>query len=544
MSEGWSSSRRPVSGLAECLVVVAVAGLLTGLLTYPFIAQMATVGRVDNGDGQFGIWNVSWVARTAVVDPLRILDANIFYPHRLTLAYSENNIGAGLLAIPAYWATRNPYFAYNAVFLLSFVASACGAYYLVRYLTRDRWAAAIAAIVFARTAEIQLMMTAGLPFSMLAFHRLVDRPSAGRAITLGAVMTGQALCCGYYGVFVMLMIGFATVAIAASRRLWTSVRYWSSIGIAASAAMLLVAPVFAPYALLRYRTGFVRPLAESLRYSANWQAYIASGALGHQWMLPLVSHFKEALFPGFVVTAIGVGGVLAAWRWAGRPREPMVLYGALAALALWASFGPAAKLYAWMYAVVPLLDWLQAPARFGIVVALALSVLSGIAIGRLRRRFALSPVIAAGVALVALIELAHPLKFASVPTPDPAYGVLARQPAAPVVELPFFSRRGEMRLHSQYMLNSTTHWMPLVNGYSDFIPQDFRSAAPTLAGFPSLEALEVLEPLQPRYVMIHLDQFEAAARANIIDRLDAFASYLRPIFATDDTRLYEITAFH
>jgi hypothetical protein len=260
-------------------------------------------------------------------------------------------------------------------------------------------------------------------------------------------------------------------------------------------------------------------------------------------MVPFVGRSSEVLFPGFVVTAIGVVGVLAAWRWADRLREPIVLYGVLAGIALWASFGPAAKLYAWLYATVPMLNWLRAPARFGIVVALGLSVLSGIAISRFRDRFAFSPLLVAGIAIVALIELAHPLDFATVPATDPAYRVLARQPSAPVVELPFFSRRGEMTMHSQYMLASTIHWMPLINGYSDFIPQDFRRTAPTLAGFPSREALKVLEPLQPRYVMIHLDQFAPAARAGILDRLDEFARYLRPIFANDDTRLYEIIAF-
>ena len=28
-------------------------------------------------------------------------------------------------------------------------------------------------------------------------------------------------------------------------------------------------------------------------------------------------------------------------------------------------------------------------------------------------------------------------------------------------------------MHAIYMLNSTAHWMPLVNGYSDYIPPDF-----------------------------------------------------------------------
>ena len=61
-----------------------------------------SVGRVDNGDGQLSIWNVAWVARTLAVDPLHVFDANIFYPHRNTLAYSENNLGAGVLA-PVGW---------------------------------------------------------------------------------------------------------------------------------------------------------------------------------------------------------------------------------------------------------------------------------------------------------------------------------------------------------------------------------------------------------------------------------------------------------
>ena len=54
--------------------------------------------------------------------------------------------------------------------------------------------AAIAAIgfafcpfVFAHTAHIQLLMTAGLPFSLLAFHRAADRPTVGRGAALGAV---------------------------------------------------------------------------------------------------------------------------------------------------------------------------------------------------------------------------------------------------------------------------------------------------------------------------------------------------------------------
>src|SRR6516165_8674527 len=132
---------RNAGGLRELAIVLVVAGLLSAALTYPLAFKLGKVGRVDNGDGLISIWNVAWVARTLVVDPLHVFDANIFYPHRDTLAYSESNLGAGALAIPAYWATRNPFAAHNAAVAAAFVLSFIGMFYLVRHLTGDRRAA-------------------------------------------------------------------------------------------------------------------------------------------------------------------------------------------------------------------------------------------------------------------------------------------------------------------------------------------------------------------------------------------------------------------
>ena len=112
------------AGPREFGLVVLAAAALTAALTYPIAFKLGSVGRVDNGDGRLSIWNVAWVARTLVVDPLHVFDANIFYPHRGTLAYSENNLGAGAVAVPVYWATRNPYAAHNFAMLLAFVLSA------------------------------------------------------------------------------------------------------------------------------------------------------------------------------------------------------------------------------------------------------------------------------------------------------------------------------------------------------------------------------------------------------------------------------------
>ena len=157
--------------------------------TYPIAPRLGSVGRFDTGDGHWSIWCVAWVSHALATDPAGLFDANIFVPHRDTLAYSENNIVAGVLGLPAYLLTGNPYATHNLSMLLGIGLAFVGAYALARYLTRDTGASIVAAIgfafcpfLFARTAHIQLMLFFGLPIAMLAMHRLVDAPSTGRGV--------------------------------------------------------------------------------------------------------------------------------------------------------------------------------------------------------------------------------------------------------------------------------------------------------------------------------------------------------------------------
>jgi hypothetical protein len=539
---------RPGSGQGNelGLVLLASAGL-TAALTYPTAFKIGHVGRVDNGDGKLSIWNVAWVARTLVADPIHVFDANIFYPHRGTLAYSENNLGAGALAVPAYWATRNPYVAHNVAMLLAFILSATGMFYLVRYLTGDRRAAAVSAIlfafcpfVFAHTAHIQLLMTAGLPFSMLAFHRLADRPSPGRGAVLGGAMAAQAICCGYYGVFAILMVGFAIAVVATARRLWTDRAYWIAIGVAASTAILLVTPAFLPYLALQH-DGFRRQLKDSIQFAAHWSNYLASSSYAHAWMLGYLPPWSDVLFPGCVAIIAGVAGMRVAWR-QGR-RELLTMYGGLALLAGWASFGPQAYLYSALYKAVPMFAWLRAPARFGLIVDFGLSVFAGVAIAAWLARVRRPGLLTAALVIAATGELAVPLYMPEVPPVEPVYRKLATLPSGPLIEMPFFYPQVGLFQHTKYMLASTAHWMPMVNGYSDYIPQDFYDHVMVLAPFPSRDAFKILEPGRVRYAIFHMYGYNSENRNDVLTRLKEFEPYLRLLYIDETTRLYEIVGF-
>jgi hypothetical protein len=532
----------------EAAAVLTAATVLTVVFTYPIAFKLGRVGRVDNGDGQFSIWNVAWVARTLAVDPSHVFDANIFYPHRGTLAYSESNLGAGIMAMPVYWITRNPYAAHNSAVLLSFLLSFAGAYALVRFLTRDWRAAALSAMwfafcpfIFARTAHIQLLMTAGLPWAMLAFHRMSDRPTIGRGAALGAAMAAQALCCGYYGIFLILMVGFATAVIASTRRLWTDPAYWLSIATAAGVAIALVAPAFIPYVSLQRESGFHRTMGQAVRYSANWSAYFASSSFAHGPLLSYLPQWTDVLFPGTLATIFGIAGLVVARR-TGRG-ELTILYGGIAVLAFWISFGPAAGLYAVLYRAIPLFAWLRAPSRFGLLVVFALSVVGGVAASALLRRRRRPIVAFAALAALSCGELLVPLNMPEVPQAEPVYATLKRLPPGPVIEMPFFYLEYMFPRHTFYMLQSTTHWNPLVNGYSDYIPPDFLANVMTLAPFPSRDSLKLLEPNRVRYAVFHRYWYNDENWRDVVQRLDEFRPYLRLLYDGENTRLYEIVGY-
>lgn len=557
--------RRPDTTAGRALraaAVCAAALALAVVMTWPLASGFGRLGRTTTMDGLYSIWNISWVARTIVADPAHLLDANIFYPHRDALTFSEANILGGVVAVPAWWLTRNPYAAHNTALLFAFTSTLLGTWLLARRLCGDSAAAAVAAVLFAfcpyffsHSAHIQLLMAGGIPLAMLALHRLVDRPSARRGLVLGFTLGAQALACAYYGIFAGLMVGYGVIFLATTRRLWLAPRFWTAVGIAVVTSILCVVPFFLPYLSMQREEGFRRTLGDALRYSATAASYLASPAHAHQWLFQIARtlgwHSGEVLFPGVLVILLGAAGlVVALRRTTPRPgcpdagRETALMYGSLGALALWASFGPPAWLYTAMFHAIPLFTFLRAPSRFGLLVAFALAILAAFAVRRLLRAVPRGAAwVAVGLAVAGLVELnALPFPWERALAVSPGYALLARMPKAPMAEFPFYGERVAFPLHAQYMVLSAAHWMPLVNGYSDHIPQDFREAAFVLDSFPSHDTFAVLQRRRVRYIGVHWDMYGARAD-EIRTRLQPFARHLRLLARDPAMSLFEIVSF-
>jgi hypothetical protein len=123
------------------------------------------------------------------------------------------------------------------------------------------------------------------------------------------------------------------------------------------------------------------------------------------------------------------------------------------------------------------------------------------------------------------------------------YRTLATLPRGPLIETPFFYPQVGLFQHTKYMLASTAHWMPMVNGYSDYIPPDFYEHVMLLAPFPSRDAFKILEPNGVRYALLHMNGYNTENRNDVLMRLKEFERYLRPLYMDETTRLYEIVGF-
>jgi hypothetical protein len=553
----------PLSRFPVPFWVGAAALAVTVLMTWPLASDLGRLGRTSNsGDARFSVWTIIWVAHALITDPADLFDANIYYPHRQTLAYSEANLVAGALAVPPWALTHNPHIAHNLVVLIALAGTVLTTWLLAKHLTGDAGAAASSAVLFAfspfffsHMPHIQLLMAAGMPLSLLMLHRLVDAPSVRTGIALGLALALQALSCAYYGIFVGLITGYGSLFYAWSRRCWTSRAYWLAILIAAVVSIAIVTPFFIPYLDLQRESGFVRSLSDSEAYSAYVRSYLASASHAHSWMLPLIKTWNgEVLFPGFMAIALGSIGLTSALRRRQhsadspirhRDRETALFYGSMGVLAFWISLGPRAALYTLLYHTIPIFSFLRAPGRTGILVALVLALFVAFAIRDARARFSRrARSIAAGACLLALVELnGVPIDWRPVRRVPRSYEVLAGVPRGVLAEFPFYERRTDFYLHTEYMLNSTVHWLPLVNGYSDYIPPDFRELAVTLASFPSRESFEALKRRRVRYVTVHRDLYGRERAAEIEARLQEYRRYLRPLAADDQMLVFEVMAW-
>jgi hypothetical protein len=134
------------------------------------------------------------------------------------------------------------------------------------------------------------------------------------------------------------------------------------------------------------------------------------------------------------------------------------------------------------------------------------------------RRAALA--ISVAVVACATIEaLRAPIKYKRFDGIPGVYRLIAME-SSPVVlaEMPFYPGHAAFQ-NAEYVLNSTAHWRPLLNGYSGYTPASYRNLAWVLWYFPREHAINALRDAGVTHFTIHPDRLGANKTAETIDIL-------------------------
>ncbi len=516
----------------------ALAALAFAILTsWPLALHMGSRIAPDLGDPVRTAWQIAWVGHAMLHDPLHLFDSNAFYPHPLSLAFSDSLLGYGPSAFVGS-GTIAALVRYNLLFLFAWSLCFLGAYLLARELGLARIGAAAAGVAFAyapyrvtEAGHLHVISSGGIPLSLFLLLRGYRRSSralvlAGWLLSAWQVSLGFTLGLQYSYLLLALALVVAWLWLRGGRPAFPG----RLIGVSVVGIALLGAvAIYQARPYLKVAADYPtakRTVAEVKKYSSGPVAFLAAstenrvwGAVTATFRNKLSSKNESVLFPGLAILLLAVLGAISG-LYSLRLRIGLLVGGAICAvLALGMGLTSAGYPYRLLYDYAPGWDGVRVPGRIFTLTTLALALLAGAGAQQLvnatRARVAPSDgnvsgnpaphrlsrggLIPRAVGLVLLVvllgegagRLGHPV------VPQPARAEIGLP--GPIIDLPTDNASDRVW---QYF--STDGFPKLADGTSTFdIPaeDDLRGG---MNGFPDLPSVEKLRWYGIRTVVLHL----------------------------------------
>ncbi|MXZ71364.1 MAG: hypothetical protein F4Z04_07655 [Acidobacteria bacterium] len=493
-------------------LAAAIFLALTVLHTWPLATDPARMSRIHD-DEWLNAWAVSWIAHQLPRAPLDLFDANMFHPAEQAMRYTEPLVVPALIGAPFYWLGASPLLTHNLLVLAGLLLTALAMHRLVVHWTGDFWSGILAGALLTfgtamatRIAHIQFLHFYAFPFAVLALDRLLTGGRARDAAWVGVWVTVAALTSGYLVVLVVVALGAAFVIRAGDwwgpRATGIAVRLGGVAAVTGAVLLLLMRPYLGAE-LRRASVTDAGSIGESLLGFLRTAADLHYGLWSERFWS---GDAPSAMFPG--VVAIVLAGAAFATRGRHAPhgvRRMLIGIGAVGAVL---SLGMLTPVYGWLATVLPPLLGLRSPSRFAMLTIFALAALAGIGWSAVRER--LNPrwqtAAAAGLLALATVESLHaPIPYRELTRGEwypPIYGMLEAAPPGPIAELPV-PRSVFFHENARYLLASTQHWRPILNGFGGFYPASYAEAVRRLATFPSDDAVDYLRSVGVQTVIVH-----------------------------------------
>ncbi len=525
------------------------------------------LGTFEFNDMRLNTWILAWVQRALLGDPSALFQPNAFHPAPDMLTGSEHLIGLALLTLPLRLLTDNAVLVYQATMVLSFWLIAMTTFALVRWLTGAMWIALLAGAFallmpwrMAEFAHIQLLGAHWIPLVWLLGLRILLGPERrSDPVWLAVVLALQLLTSFYLAYQIVMTLALLVLATAAMGRL--RVRALLRFGAATGVALVPFTLAALPY-LARQGSGQLPSQGPSVwGFGADNVARVAG------FLAPRLPGFREATFAYWLPLSLLLFAVLAAvlslvrrdgpGSLAPRVRVTVVFLWACVLSSAVMMLGASITLgdttltlpYGWAAWIVPGFENLRAPARFGVTIGIALPVLAAAALPnaiqlaagtRATRRRALQLAVAA----LLLVDLPWRSSLPAAPVAkdpeqsDDLYAALRDLPPGPVLELPWPPYTlASIGLDTRYMLASTRHWKPILNGFTAYLPPSLFFLRRLAWRLPDADALgNLVRFTDLRWVIVRLPM---SARREWKDA--ETGGLLRRVYSNAGTRIFEVT---
>ncbi|HTZ86834.1 MAG TPA: hypothetical protein VMB05_09220 [Solirubrobacteraceae bacterium] len=529
----WAPS--PALSRSEILWAALAGVLLALLVTWPLVLHMGSRISPDLGDPVRTAWQVAWVGHAMLHSPLHLFDSNAFYPHPLSLAFSDSLLGYGPAAFFGS-GTVAALVRYNLLFLFAWSLAFLGCYLLARELGLKKLAAGAAGAAFAyapyrvtEAGHLHVISSGGIALALFLLLRGYRRSSRGLVIA-GWLVSAWQISLGFtLGLqFAYLMAVLALLAaiywLRASRpSLPRDLVAITVLGILVVGAVTVYEA--RPYLKIAddYPTA-KRTIREVKNYSAGPAAWLSASSENRVWG-DLTSGMREhvhskneqVLFGGGFILLLGLIG-LAAPFYTRRLRIGLAVgFVVCAVLALGLGLTGYGYPYRLLFNYAPGWDGVRVPGRVFTLATLFLALLAGAGAqllagwlgglferrgGGLGKRVSLGAATAAvGLVIVAGIvgegagHMAHPL------VPQPARAEIGLP--GPRLDLPTDGPNDRIW---QYFSTDGFYKIPIGNSTFD-IPavDDLRGG---IHKFPDKASVEKLRYYGIKTVVLHLTPFK------------------------------------
>ena len=403
------SRRKWIMSLGEYAKIGVIYLLISLILYFPISSAITNVAPGVGGDTYQNLWDIWWVNfATFTLHNSFYTTHFIFWPVGANLIFQTMPPIFAFLSLPFQMIAGVP-FAYNVMLFLGFAFAGIAMYILAEYLTKNRYAAFLAGLIFAFSAwhsaqalnHIEWINIEWVPLAIFFLIKMIREDDKYRnAVGLGISMLLTIFMAGFEQasmlVIFLVLVGIAYLINKNTRAQFAKSQFWIAMVVAVLTTFILGIWGFIPLITSLTQAGGFSNVnyLNSFQYNVQWSDDVLAFFLPSYWNAftnGLSTHLypsvvspdptERTAYIGYVALLLGLYGIIKNYKTVNNIK----LWIGIWVIAFLMALGPYLQIAGIMtqiptlyqvYHALPVIGIVREPGRFDLFVTLATAVLA------------------------------------------------------------------------------------------------------------------------------------------------------------------------